>query len=120
MGAGVAARDGRGIVARVLIAFMLAASVRTARGGRALECAWDSREGAAAAEGAVPADGLPCSFGDCTFDTDAKGHLSVLGSCTSASPILYLNSKRIKSIAPTVFKNMPSTLRCGLSRALRI
>ena len=42
------------LISRALVLVALAASVSTARSGRTLECAYDSREGAPAAEGAVP------------------------------------------------------------------
>ena len=42
------------LISRALVLVALAASVSTARSGRTLECAHDSREGAPAAEGAVP------------------------------------------------------------------
>jgi Leucine-rich repeat (LRR) protein len=98
-------------MSRTLDLVALAESVSTARSGWTLECAYDSREGAPAAEGAVPKLGLPCSFGECTFNTNVAGQLFVLGICTSSSPILYLNGKNITSIASAVFKNIPSTLR---------
>ena len=50
---------------------------------------------------------MPCLWGGCRFSLDeVSGTLSSSGTCSSASVELWLNDRRIKRLAPDVFKGM--------------
>ena len=49
---------------------------------------------------------MPCTFGDCTFFTDANGTLDRSGSCPDQTGTLFLRNKNIEALRDGVFNNM--------------
>jgi Leucine-rich repeat (LRR) protein len=81
-------RRGRSAEPALLIVSLLSLFL-TAQGA---ECKWES--------------GLPCTFGPCSFSTDASGVLYRTGSCPDQQGTLYLTNKGIKALRDGVFNNM--------------
>ncbi len=59
--------------------------------------------------------GMPCTFGNCTFFTDASGVLDRSGSCPGQTGDLYLGNKGIKALKDSVFNNMGACRQLSLS-----
>jgi hypothetical protein len=90
-------RRGRSAEPALLIVSLLSLFL-TAHGA---ECSWES--------------GLPCTFGPCSFFTDASGVLDRTGSCPVWPGDLYLSNKGIKALKDGVFNNMGACRQLSLS-----